>query len=72
MHAAVPEIDVQQLRLVFGLTIDDDLPPLVASAGTFVDIVGVEGEQTTSPVTMRIPNILSRAPSCLRSDRPNR
>lgn len=34
----------------------DELPPLVATAGTFVDVAGVFGEQTLQPVTLRVPN----------------
>lgn len=34
----------------------EELPPLVASAGTFVDVAGVFGEQTTVPVTMTFDN----------------
>lgn len=34
----------------------DELPPLVAELGVFVDIQGVFGEETSAPVTLRLPN----------------
>ena len=37
--------------------IRDELPPLVARDGTFVDISGVFGDRTLLPVTLRVPNI---------------
>ena len=36
--------------------IRDDLPQLVGTAGTFIDISGVFGDQTNLPVTLNLPN----------------
>lgn len=36
--------------------IRDDLPQLVGTAGTFIDISGVFGDETTVPVTLCVPN----------------
>ncbi len=58
----IPPMALQQDSMI-GVTVLDsaehlreELPPLVARAGCFVDVAGVFGEQTDMPVTMRFPN----------------